>query len=70
MQTEVEGIVLKETLYSETSKVIQVLTKEFGLKRFSFLKKPAFQWCWFILLFVLILATGVLDGGQFIYFQF
>ena len=31
MQTEVEGIVLKETLYSETSKVIQVLTKEFGL---------------------------------------
>ena len=31
MQTEVEGIVLKETLYSETSKVIQVLTKEYGL---------------------------------------
>lgn len=31
MQTEVEGIVLKETLYSETSKIIQVLTKEYGL---------------------------------------
>lgn len=31
MQAEVEGIVLKETLYSETSKVLQVLTKEFGL---------------------------------------
>ena len=31
MQTEVEGIVLKDTLYSETSKIIQVLTKEYGL---------------------------------------
>ena len=31
MQTEVEGIILKETLYGETSKVIQVLTKEYGL---------------------------------------
>lgn len=31
MDKEVEGIVLKETLYSETSKVIQVLTKEYGL---------------------------------------
>ncbi|MBR5662578.1 MAG: DNA repair protein RecO [Bacilli bacterium] len=31
MQTEVEGIVLKETPYSETSKIIQVLTKEYGL---------------------------------------
>lgn len=31
METEVEGIVLKETLYSETSKIIQVLTKEYGL---------------------------------------
>lgn len=31
MDTVVEGIVLKETLYSETSKIIQVLTKEYGL---------------------------------------
>ena len=31
MQTEVEGIVLKETPYSESSKVLQVLTKEYGL---------------------------------------
>lgn len=31
MQTEVEGIVLKETPYSETSKIIQILTKEYGL---------------------------------------
>lgn len=31
MQTEVEGIILKETLYGETSKILQVLTKEFGL---------------------------------------
>lgn len=31
MDTVVEGIVLKETLYSETSKVLQVLTKEYGL---------------------------------------
>lgn len=31
MQSEVEGIVLKETLYSETSKVIQLLTDKYGL---------------------------------------
>ena len=31
MQTLLEGIVLKETLYSETSKVMQVLTKDYGL---------------------------------------
>ena len=31
MQTLLEGIVLKETLYSETSKVLQILTKEHGL---------------------------------------
>ena len=31
MQTLVEGIVLKETLYGETSKIVQVLTKEYGL---------------------------------------
>lgn len=31
MIKEVEGIVLKETPYSETSKIIQVLTKEYGL---------------------------------------
>jgi len=31
MDTVVEGIVLKETPYSETSKVIQILTKEYGL---------------------------------------
>lgn len=45
MDTVVEGIVLKETLYSETSKVIQVLTKEYGLigimaKGASSLKSP------------------------------
>lgn len=31
MQTEVEGIVLKVTLYSETSKILHLLTKEYGL---------------------------------------
>ena len=31
MQTEVEGIILKETPYSETSKVLQVVTREYGL---------------------------------------
>lgn len=31
MQTEVEGIILKETKYGETSKILQVLTKEYGL---------------------------------------
>lgn len=31
MEVEVEGIVLKETLYGETSKILQVLTKDYGL---------------------------------------
>ena len=31
MEVEVEGIILKETLYSETSKILQVITKEYGL---------------------------------------
>lgn len=31
MEVEVEGIILKETLYSETSKVLQAITKEYGL---------------------------------------
>ena len=31
MEVEVEGIVLKETLYGEKSKIIQVLTKDYGL---------------------------------------
>lgn len=31
MEAAVEGIILKETPYSESSKVIQVLTKEYGL---------------------------------------
>lgn len=31
MLTKVEGIILKETLYGETSKIINVLTKEYGL---------------------------------------
>ena len=50
--------------------VLNDLVKEYGLGRFSFLRKPIFQWFWFIFLFVLILATGVLDGGQFIYASF
>ena len=31
MEVEVEGIVLKETLYGETSKILQVLTNKYGL---------------------------------------
>ena len=50
--------------------VLNDLVKEFGLRRFSFIRNPVFQWCWFILLFVLILSIGVLDGGQFIYASF
>lgn len=49
--------------------VLHDLVKECGLK-WSFLRKPVFQWCWFIILFILIMATGVLDGGQFIYASF
>lgn len=50
--------------------VLNDFVKEYGLRWFSFLRKPIYQWCWFIILFVLIMATGVLDGGQFIYASF
>ena len=50
--------------------VLNDLVMERGLKWFTFLKKPVFQWCWYVLLFVLVLSIGVLDGGQFIYASF
>jgi len=50
--------------------VLRDLAEEYGLQRFSFLRKPVFQWCWFLMLFVLTLSIGVLDGGQFIYASF
>lgn len=50
--------------------VLNDLVKESGLKWFTFLNKPVFQWCWYVLLFVLVLSIGVLDGGQFIYASF
>ena len=50
--------------------VLNDFVKERGLKWFTFLKKPVFQWCWCVLLFVLVLSVGVLDGGQFIYASF
>ena len=50
--------------------MLRDFVEENGLRCFSFLRKPLFQWCWYILLFVLILSIGVLDGGQFIYASF
>lgn len=50
--------------------VLNDLVKERGLKWLTFLKKPVFQWCWYVLLFILVLSIGVLDGGQFIYASF
>lgn len=46
------------------------LRDEFLSPRFNFLQRPVFCWATYILLFVLILTSGVLDGGQFIYVNF
>lgn len=43
---------------------------EFFSTKFHFLQKPVFRWTTYILLFVIILTSGVLDGGQFIYVNF
>ena len=50
--------------------VLKDLYQEFGVGKLAFVKKPAFQWVLSVLLFVMILAMGVLDGGQFIYASF
>lgn len=46
------------------------LRDEFFSARFQFLQKPIFRWATYLLLFVLVLTSGVLDGGQFIYVNF
>lgn len=43
---------------------------EFFSTKFRFLQMPVFRWATYILLFVIILTSGVLDGGQFIYVNF
>lgn len=50
--------------------VLKDLYQEYGAVKLAFVKKPAFQWGLSVLLFVMILAMGVLDGGQFIYASF
>ena len=46
------------------------LRDEFLSSRFRILQRPVFRWATYILLFVLIITSGVLDGGQFIYVNF
>jgi len=46
------------------------LRDEFFATRFKFLQRPVFRWGVYIVLFVLIITSGVLDGGQFIYVNF
>ena len=43
---------------------------EFFATEFRFLQKPVFRWAIYIFLFVFMLTSGVLDGGQFIYVNF
>lgn len=50
--------------------VLNDLYQEYFADKLAFVKKPAFQWVFSVLLFVMILAMGVLDGGQFIYASF
>lgn len=46
------------------------LRQEFFPTKFKFLQFGFFRWATYILLFVMILALGVLDSGQFIYVNF
>lgn len=50
--------------------VFKDLFQEYDSRIPVFVKKPVFQWVLSVFLFVMILATGVLDGGQFIYASF
>ena len=50
--------------------VLKDFFQEYGIGKLAFVKKPAFQWALSVFLFVMILAMGVLDGGQFIYASF
>ena len=43
---------------------------EFAPGRFGFLNKGLLRWSTYVLLFVMVLGIGVLDGGQFIYAGF
>lgn len=43
---------------------------EFLPGRFPWLRKPVVRWCAYLALFSLMIAFGVLDGGQFIYVNF
>jgi len=46
------------------------LRDEFCAAKFLFLQRPVFRWGVYIVLFVLIITSGVLDGSQFIYVNF
>ncbi len=43
---------------------------EYGIGKFSFGNHAILRWGWYIMLFILVLSIGVLDGGQFIYVSF
>ncbi len=50
--------------------IFKDLVAEYMCKPSKFLNHPILRWTVYIVLFVLILSTGVLDGGQFIYVSF
>ena len=50
--------------------VFKDLRDEFVPGRFGFLNRGLLRWSIYILLFVMVLGIGVLDGGQFIYAGF
>ena len=50
--------------------VLKEFIEEFDSNNHLFVRNSLFQWVSSVVLFVLILATGVLDGSQFIYASF
>ena len=49
---------------------LKEIKDEFFNDRFLWLRKPLVRWPGYVLIFVLIIAFGVLDSGQFIYLSF
>lgn len=50
--------------------ILKDCISEYARGRLTIVKKPIFQWTFYLFLFVFMLVAGVLDGGQFIYVSF
>lgn len=57
-------------LFSGIILIYKDLKDEYFANRCAFLSEPLIRWAAYLILFFMIIACGVLDGGQFIYVSF